>query len=447
MKIRTLLILAITFLAVAFIACDDDLNKIGSSIQPDGDDIMAGTDTVFIKAKTVSFKDSVYARTVYGLLGEYIDPVVGKVKSDYLCEFYCPEDMKFEDRTFSIDSIFLNTEFTYFTGDTVSPMGLSVFEVQNPLQAFFFTSVKPEKYTGTNPELYGHSIFAIQDVPDTVVSSTRYRTIGTKLDIKLANDFYNEWEERPETFKDSDSMREFFKGVYVTTTFGSGSLINVNYTEIKIHYKNYVRNVADTQDSVVYSVFRLPVTGEVIQMNHVENEIPEELFTHNDTKTYMKTPAGVYTQITIPLDSIARVGKDKTINAANFRLKGFTEEEEKSGLIRPAAVLLINSDSLYNFFYNRRLPDNITSFVVNRSTANIYNFGNLATMVNHYIEKHKDKEVLPDLEYLVIPITATYTTISSTSVLTDIYNLMYPTSTIFRTDRNNMKMDIIYSKY
>lgn len=450
MKIKTLLSLAIIFVATGFIACNDDLNSIGNNIQPGGDDIFVGTDTVFITAKTVSFEDSIYARTAYGLLGEYIDPVFGKIKSDYLCEFYCPDSMKFADRTFSIDSIKLATEFVYFTGDTVAPMGLSVYEVRNPLKAFFFTSIDPKKYTGENPELYGHTSFTIQDVPDTVISSTRYRTLSTKLNISLANKFYEEWQDRPGTFKNSETMREFFKGVYVTTTFGSGTLINTNYTELKIHYKNYVRNTANTADSVVYSVFRLPVTGEVIQMNHIENDIPKDLFEHSSTKTYLKTPAGVYTELTIPLnDIITKAGVNRKINAANLKIKGYTEEEEKSGLVRPSAILLINKDSLTNFFFKKKLHDAKTSFVISRSTStNTYDFQNIASVVNHYTDYYKAQGLttLPDLKYLMIPVSFSYVQ-GSSSTISDIYNQMYPTSAILRTDPNNMKMPIIFSEY
>lgn len=448
MKIKTLLSLAVIFVATGFIACNDDLNTIGSNIQPGGDDIFVGTDTVSLTARTVSFEDSIYARTVYGLLGEYIDPVVGKIKSDYLCEFYCPENMSFAERTFSIDSIRLNTEFLYFTGDTLAPMGLSVYEVQNPLKAFFFTSIDPKKYTGETPKLYGHTSFAVHETPDTVISSIRYRTISTKLNLSLATDFYNEWKARPETFKNSEKLKEFFKGVYVTTTFGSGTLINTNYTELAIHYKNYVRNVADTKDSIVYSIFRLPVTGEVIQMNHIENEIPKDLFEHSSTKTYMKTPAGLYTELTIPLnDIITKIGKNRKLNAANLKIKGYTEEEEKSKLMRPSAILLINKDSLANFFFNKKLHDAKTSFVITRNTStNTYDFQNIASIVNHYADYYKDQAALPDLKYLMIPISYS-TTGSTTTTITDIYNQMYPTSAILRTDSMNMRMPIIFSEY
>ncbi|SBV95948.1 DUF4270 domain-containing protein [uncultured Dysgonomonas sp.] len=467
MKIKTLLILAITLSTLTFVACDDDLTSLGSSIQPGGDDIFVGSDTLSLTAVTRSFNDSVYARTVYGLLGEYTDPIFGKIKSDYLCEFYCAENSTFADpykMGITIDSVRLNTEFTYFAGDTVSPMGLSVYEVTKPLKAFFFTSVNPENYCDMQ-KLLGQSIFSIQDVPDTVISSTRIRTISTNLNLELGQRFYNEWKNSDgATFKNSDALKEFFKGVYVTTNFGSGSIINVDYTEFDIYY-TYTYEKGDASENTVdrdtLGVFRLPVTPEVIQMNHVKSSPPAGMITEGPAgKTYMNTPAGLYTEVTIPLDAIVKAavagaGKDAVINAANFKMLGNTEEEAKSGLSRPSDILFINKDSLPNFFYNRKLHDAQTSFVTTRSTTNnSYDFGNLASVINYYTKYYKEKGVspLPDLKYLVIPVTATYTQTTNSSgytvnVITDLYNQMFPTSAILRTEPKDMKMSIIYSKY
>lgn len=467
MKIKTLLILAITLSTLTFVACDDDSTSLGSSIQPGGDDIFVGADTLSLTAVTRSFNDSVYARTVYGLLGEYTDPVFGKIKSDYLCEFYCAENTIFKDpykMGITIDSVRLNTEFTYFSGDTVSPMGLSVYEVTKPLKAFFFTSVKPENYCNMQ-KLLGQSIFSIQDVPDTLINSALVRTISTNLDLELGKRFYKEWIDSDSlTFKNSNALKEFFKGVYVTTNFGSGSIINVDYTEFDIYYTyTYQKGdaAASTAKRDTTGVFRLPVTSEVIQMNHVKNTPPAGMITQTPAeKTYMSTPAGLYTEVTIKLNDIVNIaiagaGKNAVINAANFKLLGNTEEEAKSGLSRPSDILFINKDSLTNFFIKRKLQDSQTSFVIQRDpTSNSYNFGNLASIINHYAKYYQGQGVspLPDLKYLMIPVTATriQTTNSSgyaVTVITDLYNQMFPTTAILRTEPENMKMSIIYSKY
>lgn len=96
------------------------------------------------------------------------------------------------------------------------------------------------------------------------------------------------------------------------------------------------------------------------------------------------------------------------------------------------------------------------------STTNIYNFvygniasstvNNIANLINHYMDYYKGKDNIPDLKYLVIPVstkTQSSTTSSGSSVTmyTNVYNLMTPASAIFRTDVNNMKMGLIFSNY
>lgn len=452
MKIKTLLSLAIAFFAVVFVACDDDLGQLGESIQPKDDDINAKGDTISLKAATYSFEDSVYARTVNGLLGEYIDPVFGKVKSDYMTELFCPDSMGFKNpnnKKITIDSVLLKTEFIDFTGDSVAPMGLSVYEVTEPLKAFFFTSVDPAKYTSNMSKLLGQNIFSIQDLPDTVISGYHLRTISTQLNLSLGERFYKEWVDSKGTFKDSDTMSKFFKGIYVTTTFGSGTIISTEQTAFSIYYTYQIRNVANTADSAAVGIFSLPVTPEVIQMNRVKNSLPSGMLGQSDVQTYLKTPAGVYTELTIPLKDIMNsVGKDRVLNAANFKIKGFTEQEEKSGLIRPSYVLVINKDSLTNYFYDQRYSaSSKTAFVVSRNTtSNTYDLGNLAYVINYYTDYYKNQAELPDLKYLIIPVNVTASTTTS-GAITDVFNMMYPTSAILRTDPDNMKMTVISSKY
>lgn len=455
MKIKTLLSFAIVLFMIAFVACEDGLSRLGESIQPGVDDINAKGDTINLTAATYSFKDSVYARTEYGLLGEYIDPVFGKVKSDYMTELFCPDNIEFKNpnnKAITIDSVMLDTEFMYYTGDTVAPMGLSVYEVTEPLKAYFFTNVDPAKYTNNMSKLLGQSIFSIQDVPTEVISGSRIRTISTELDLSLGERFYKEWiDSKGATFKNSDAMSKFFKGVYVTTTFGSGTLINTDRTFFNIYYTYQIRNLANTADSAVVGTFSLPVTPEVIQMNHVKNTLPAGMLGPSKVQTYLKTPAGVYSEITISLKDIREaVGADRVINAANFKIKGFTEEEEKSGLTRPSFVLIINKDSLKNYFYDQKYSlSNKTSFVVARSVAsNTYDLGNMANVINYYTDYYKDQAELPDLKYLIIPVDApSYNASVGVGSITDIFNLMYPTSAILRTDPDNMKMTIISSKY
>ena len=463
MKIKLLLNLTIVLFAIAFVSCNDDLDTIGGNIQPGGDDISVYVDTVVLTAKTVSLEDSVYARHASGLLGEYTDPIFGKIKSDYLSELYCPEDLAFHKNKTTVDSVFLDVISDVFYGDSISPVGIAAYRVDKKnLEKDFFTNIKPTDYSSMK-EVVGRGVFTIKDA-DAYGTGKRYRLSVAK---SLGDEIYEEWvnSEKAGT-KFPEAFRNFFKGIYVTSTLGSGSLININTNILRIYYSYTGRNTADTADSTYVGSVMLPSTGEVIQLNQVQNTIPSYLLEESDTHTYLKSPAGVCTEITIPLkDIMNRAKKDNItnkLNSATFKLKGYTEEEEKMAMNRSTNLLFINKDSLVNFFSKNNMADSKTSFIMVRdATSNTYNFSysnlassvsnNLATMVNYYVNYYKDKEDVPDLKFLVLPITATsqYVTSGYSQVLTytNIYNQMTPTSAILRTDEENMKMALIFSNY
>lgn len=463
MKIKLLLNLTIVLLAIAFVSCNDDLDSIGGNIQPDGDDISVYVDTVVLTAKTVSLEDSVFARQVSGLLGEYTDPIFGKIKSDYLSELYCSENLAFHKNTTSVDSVFLDVISYGFYGDSISPVGIAAYRVDKKnLDKNFFTNIKPTDYSSMK-NVIGRGLFTIKEA-DPYSTGKRYRLSVAK---SLGNEFYKEWKDsNGATFKNSETLRKFFKGIYVTTTLGSGSLIDVNTNILQIYYSYTGRNKADTADSTYVGSVRLPSTGEVIQLNQVQNTIPAYLFQNSDSLAYLKSPAGVCTEITIPLkDIMSKAKKDNItnkLNSATFKLKGYTEEEDKMGMGRSGNLLFINKDSLANFFTKNNEADAKTSFVmIHNSTTNTYNFSysnlkasisnNLATMVNHYVDYYKDKTNVPDLKFLVIPVQAATKSVASgytqVEAYSNIYNQMIPTSAILRTNRDNMKMALIFSNY
>jgi hypothetical protein len=467
MKIKSLLIPAIAIFMAVLISCDDDLNGIGNSIQPGGDNIFVYADTVSITARTVSLNDSVYARTQLGLLGNYTDPVFGSVKSDYLTELYCPDSTKFPVKTLSIDSVFIEILSDQFIGDTISPFGIAAYRVTKPLTGYFFTNVDPERYCDMTQPL-GQGVFSIRDAGYSDSNGKAYN-FRLRLNKSVGQDFYDEWiKSNGNTFKNSNEFRKFFKGMYITTNFGGGSLLSVNTTALNIYLRYNGRNKADTSDSIYTGVFRLAFTPEVIQLNHIRNENPGYLFTNNNTRTYLKSPAGVCTELTIPLAEIMKKAgetgkKNNKLNAANFKIKGFTEEEETTNLGRPSALLFINRDSLANFFYDKKMPDAKTCYIMEWTSAtNTYNFvyanvrnklsNNIANLINHYMDYYKGQDNIPDLRYYVVPISYDYQASSSSSgstiyTYTKVFNQMSMASAVFRTDKDNMKMALIFSNY
>ena len=105
-------------------------------------------------------------------------------------------------------------------------------------------------------------------------------------------------------------------------------------------------------------------------------------------------------------------------------------------------MLLVNKEDLKEFFEQRKVPDNITSFYGQfNKTTYTYDFGNLAAMINHY--KLKNEGVIKDLEYVLVPIDVN---INSEAQITGIYNQMTPTATTLLKSADKMKMEMVFSK-
>lgn len=462
MKFKLLLSISFVLSILSFLSCDDDSRTVGTSIRPNTDAIDVKADTVSLQAKTVPM-DSIYLRTIYGLVGDYHEPLFGSTKADYLCELYC-DSASFKagnDRnTIRIDSVRFNITFFNFVGDSISPMDISVYKVNKPLKRINYTNINPSEYYSSQ-DIVGQQSFSIHNLAK---SSTGGRTISTPLNKELGEFFLKTWKEEPNVLAKPDNLKKRFPGFYITSRFGKGTLINVDYSIFDIHYSYLGKTKDAKRDSTYHAIFSLSVTPEVIQMNHVENKNPELLNKDNADRTYIKSPAGVCTQISIPLKEILNKKNNLIINSAKFSLTGNTPLESVSKLPRPSRLLFINKDSLNTFFIERKLPDSKSSYILTNSNllnintskgkeSNKYTFsssdpssiGNIAPLINHYAELKAKGTAVPDvLNYMLIPIDIETNDLGYVS---NIYNSMTPASAILRTDPKYMKLSLIFSKY
>lgn len=453
MNIKTIFALFSLLSLLSLISCDDDLNSVGGSIQPPGDRIKTATDTISLTAKTVSMRDSVYARTIQGVLGQYEDKLFGTIKSDYLCQFMFPEEAKFSDTFVKIDSTLLVLKFINYQGDSLTPMGLTVYPVDRALPEDFYTNVDPARYSDLSEPLISRAYTVAGS--EMYNSSAKVRQITSELGVPFGQKIYDAWKNKIIT--DDETFNDFFKGMYITTTSGTGNIIDVLDTSIEIHYtKTYVNAANVTRDTV--AVFSIAVTPEVIQLNHIKNKNPEELFIEGTDATYLKTPAGVYTEVTFPVSTIAQnmeKANMSTINSALFSVKGYTEKEDVSdfSLGRPEALLLIPKDSIDSFFKGRKRPypyDMTKNYVFLASSKfgsvanNIYSFGNISPAIKAYKDKNVDK-----ITYAIIPVKCDYTYNSygyAENVLA-VYHDMVPSTAILRNDPKNVRLELVYSKF
>lgn len=483
MNLKLLYSSIIAVLLVTFIfSCDDNASTIGQGIHPDADDIIFEIDSVFIKAETTTLpQDYIYLENDRVLLGEINDDKLGKLKADFLAEYYCA-NAEFElgyDGEATIDSVQLQLLFTksQFTGDTLSTMGVTVYELTKNLVPNFNTNVDPSKYCDMSTIL-GQRFFSFKDLSKLDLSkvgsygTSSFLDLSIELNKQYGVDLYNAWKADKSILNNSENLKKILKGIYVTTNMGKKSIIefeSANSTVAALifySYKDKKVNLPE-EDTIRTSYLGLPIGAEAVKLNRIINtpwdEVKGKL--SNDylaNKSFIKTPSGIVTELTIPLGEIKRKGKDKlksdnySVNSALFKLTGMTEVEKDLSITkRPSYLLFIHQDSISKFFEEKKLSNGVSSLIMLRDTANVYKFAlqnyahpnvvstNLSSLVNHYLEKApEDTETL---KFYVIPVAAAYN--SNTSAITSIENILQPAAAIFRTEDKYMKMSLAFSKH
>lgn len=464
MKLQTLYKLLFVITTLVLLSCNDTLDKLGFTIQPGNDRVMVGTDTLILTSKTVKV-DSVFSKTKYPILGEYIDPIFGTVRSDYVGEFYYPETMSFKEGA-NIDSVMLTISYTSILGDSLAPMQLAVYKVKERLpRGNKYTNFDPlPKVDMTTP--LGKQIFTGRNntyrtevyQSGTALEEIKIYEINTALPKSIGQSFLDEYKKPDHgALQNVDTFNDFFPGVYVTTDFGNSTILNVNLTSLKVFYNYLDKGGSSTQqDTIRTEEWRLNITPEVTQINHISND-NSHLLSDDAEGTYVKSPAGVNTEIHFPISQLSDKLKNSALNQAKMIVYALPEvnEHEMVKLSPPDHLLLINKDSVKTFFENGMLPNNINSFIATfDANSYSYNFGNISTLVNYYNKLHRDDSSKPlDQTFQLIPVDATIVTEGASYYsqgsqrVTAVYNQMKPSAVMLDNRTGKLRLDVIYSSF
>ena len=455
--------LIIAALAIVVIACNDMLDDIGVSQLPERDRMSVGVDTLELSARTVAMTD-VFARTRRPVLGEYIDPIFGSIKSEFIGGFFLHNGAGFTEGAV-IDSVRVLLSYTTFMGDSLAPMRLSVYRANRSLRNLEnMTNINPQDYADMSAPLGQrtftgrNSIFRIETIPVGMgVEEIRVNEIPVMLPIQIGEDFLAEYL-RPNRgmMASNDLFNEFFHGLYFTTTFGNSTLIAVNSTSLFVHYHYLdVGGSSTQQDTIRTNALRLNITPEVTQVNTVQTN-SAHLLEPNEEFTFIKSPAGVKTEIQFPILQVYNDLQGQVLNLADFTVFAIPDAMEHITvrLNPPTHLLLINSDSLAGFFERRMLPDNRTSFLSDRFDTQTfsYRFSNISAMLNHYMQEF-DFDESDYLNYYLIPVEATTVMqggspwAPGTPVLSAIHNQMWPTATVLDKRPGSMRLSLIFSDF
>lgn len=161
----------------------------------------------------------------------------------------------------------------------------------------------------------------------------------------------------------------------------------------------------DGTDSLYYTTRTFATTKEVIQANSFstsQEKLQKFIDEHPDC-TYLKSPAGIFTQATLPINKIYEELSNDTINAVKLTFNSYNQVDNgQFSMQAPTYVLLLREKERQSFFEENKLTDNITSYLAvhnatinSKPTTNQYVFTNLTRLINTCVnEKLEAKKKL-----------------------------------------------------
>lgn len=444
----------VALIALTLFGCTDNTGSLGLGMFPGSDQNIKGNLTTFEVTTQSELAGRTFAKTNYGYIGKFTDPYFGYYEAGFLAQLHCNDNMSFppvykegmprkgeymvEDQPYLTELIFMYGE--YF-GDSITPCRMSIYElgvdangkdiaipavdpdIAPPGGKLYQLNRESAHYTDINPRYYyspdaliGRKAYSAVNlsISDSIRKSENYYPyVSITLPSQIGEEIYKACRDAGDGGINNSRFQELFKGIYAKSDYGDGTVLYISQIEMNVRYKVYATDrindtilwtyqkkmgVAGAKDSIGYSRRTFAATKEIIQANHFKNDKAklEERLKEN-AWTFLKTPSGIYTQATLPLDEIERKLSQDTINAVKLAFTIYNQANDinryKYRINAPTDVLLVREKDKEEFFEQNKIADGITSYlatnVEDKRVTNQYVFNNLTRLVRTCLAEKK----------------------------------------------------------
>ena len=474
----------IAMLAIAISSCDEDTNTMGYSLTSDADRFSLVPDTFIVSTNSIK-ADSVLARSSYSYLGRIKDPETGAyISSDFTTQFNILENeistlFAGKENVTSVDadgvpvatSCYLNVIVNSYMGDSLTAMKLLAEELDKPIEnnKLYYSNFNPETLGYIRKD--GMKLAKTYTMVDLTLSDSM-RTVRLQknyypyISIPLNKEYkakdgvtYNNYGtylmrtyyQHPEYFKNSISFaKNVCPGFYFKITDGQGVMSEVLNVQLIVNYKYKTNGTEYTVSKTFLS------TEEVMQTTHISNDKGkiDSLINKVNDCTYLKTPAGIFTEVTLPVDEIKKEHANDSVISAKISFQRLVDKNIKTDdlLSDVTELLMIERDSLYTFFEKNNVTNNRTSFLADyNATLNTYSYNNISSLINHmYAIRNNGSKNWNKVVLIPVKISSVRTSSYSSATVTGINNEMGITSTRLVGGSQNshwpVRISIIYNK-
>lgn len=463
---------ALSLAATIFYSCDDETTGIGQFVANE-DIIPTSADAYDVTTSSLQLKQ-VYSRSSTAYLGKFTDKSFGEFSSDFLVQINCPEDFEMPNKITEISGATLGLYYNSYFGDSLASMRLQVDTLNKIItddgtdKGLYYTNLDPKSYYDHTQKPLAVKDYSTYDltVSDSLRNlSTYYPNVSIDLGKDFCNKLLTDYKQHPEYFKNSESfIRNVLKGFYVHTTRGEGSILYISniYLDLKIKYTGKTSD--GLRDSTYATNIPMASTKEVFMSTRFQNpELDSEgnEFLNNEKCTYLKTPAGLCTEVVLPLEEMYQEHKNDTLNSISVsfqKMKDTYAGAYKMGT--PSTLLMVRKAEMKSFFEDNKVYDNKTSFIAAySSTTNAYAFSKLNRLISSIFSEIKPevekgtvaweawKQANPDWNKVVLVPVSTETD-SKGNIIGVSNNLQVNSAMLLRSTNANkiIKMKVIYSQ-
>ena len=453
-------------LATLIYSCDDTTTGIGDSTIAAGDSISAGAVIYNVHTRSI-LADSVYARTSTAYLGKYTDPQFGEFSADFIAQFNCTDNFEFPETVQEITSIKMRMFYDNYFGDSSNAMRMQIDTLDKVIPekelSTFYTSVDPAQYYNENSNPVARKAFAAKGASASDTTIVNYDSFGNptsysyywqdvKLPLTLGQHMFDKYKEDKNNYKNAEAfIKNVLKGFYVHCTHGDGTILYINDMQLHLNFKYLIESSSGKVDSLVNGSTIFAATKEVIQANHFQNSDRLKELVEEKDYTYLKTPAGIFTEVTLPIEDIAEMHMRDTLNAASITFTRYNEKSEsKYPMGIPQTLLMVRKCDMHKFFEKNETYDDQTSFIAqyvgSSETANTYSFPNISPLITQCInEKQASKNDADWNKVVLIPVKTE--TDSNGSIIGLKSNLDMESACLVGGEKNPIKMQILYTTF
>ncbi len=468
--------------AMAISSCDEDTMTIGNSLTDENDILDIKPGTFYATSRTI-IADSVLSLSTSSYLGRVIDPETpnnAEVTSEFTTQFHVMENVyispekyikgRTTDGRAKADScqivFYLNSTFRDI--DSLASMKMQVLEMSKPVDYAqkYYSNFDPIKEGYIRTDGVKKSVmFSYQNyqTPDSLGAPTNrirvwlndpYTDKNGKTYENYGTYVLHQYYDHPEYFRNSYTLTQnICPGFFFHITDGLGYYAKVRAVGVQVFYD------VETPDTSYRASLTLAGTKEVKQTNLITNDHEAmKLLASNNDYTYLKTPAGLFTEVTLPVKDIKTGHENDSLIATKIIFQRMNYKSNDARMLSvPSSILMVKKDSLNTFFEKQQVNDGKRSFFTNySSTNNTYSFVNISTLISDMwrirtqgVASNPNWEAEhPDWNKVVlVPITYSTSSTNSTIATRIDHNMSLTSTRLVGGSNHPIEVSVVYAKF